>query len=108
MAIRQEQVFIGLILFLALGVSTIQTIFSAINILYFTKDNEYILPLPLKPYQIILARTNVMLIAEYAIILLIGLLPLCIYGFLTGAGILYYIGAIFAIFFFTNTASITC
>ena len=99
MVIRQEEIFIGLILFLAFGVSTIQTIFSAINILYFAKDNEYILPLPLKPYQIILARTNVMLIAEYAIILLIGLLPLCIYGFLTGAGILYYIGAIFAIFF---------
>lgn len=99
MAIRQEEVFIGLILFLSLGVSTIQTIFSAINILYFTKDNEYILPLPLKPYQIILARTNVMLISEYAIIFLVGLLPLCIYGFLTGAGILYYIGTIFAIFF---------
>ena len=86
-----------MILFMILGVAVIQTIFSSINILYFTKDNEYLLPLPLKPYQIILARTNVMLIAEYAMIFLIGLMPLTMYGILTNAGFLYYITMIFSV-----------
>ena len=95
--IQQEKVFIGMILFAILGVTTIQTIFSSINILYFTKDNEYLLPLPLKPYQIILARTNVMIIAEYAIIALVGLIPFIVYGIQTGANIVFYIKALLAV-----------
>ena len=95
--IHQETTFIGMILFMVLGISVIQTIFSSINILYFTKDTEYLLPLPLKPYQIILARTNVMLIAEYVIIFLIGLIPLILYGILTGAGALFYITMVLAV-----------
>ena len=96
-AIHQETVFVGMILFMIFGLAIVQTIFSSINILYFTKDNEYILPLPLKPYQIILARTNVMLIAEYAIIFLLGFIPLIMYGILTGAGMVYYITMVFAV-----------
>ena len=95
--IHQETIFVGMILFLIFGLAVVQTIFSSINILYFTKDNEYLLPLPLKPYQIILARTNVMLIVEYAIIFLLGLIPLVMYGILTGAGAIYYIAMLFAI-----------
>ena len=96
-AIHQETIFVGMILFMIFGLAIIQTIFSSINILYFTKDSEYLLPLPLKPYQIILARTNVMLIAEYLIIFLVGFIPLIMYGILTGAGIVYYITTIFAV-----------
>ena len=90
-AINQPNVFVAMILFLIFGVAIIQTIFSSINILYFTKDNEYLLPLPLKPYQIILARTNVLIIGEYIMILFLGLIPLIMFGILTGAGIAYYI-----------------
>ena len=96
-AIHQETIFVGMILFMIFGLAIIQTIFSSINILYFTKDSEYLLPLPLKPYQIILARTNVMLIAEYVIIFLIGFIPLVMYGTLTGAGIVYYLTMILAV-----------
>ena len=95
--IHQETIFVGMILFLIFGLAVLQTIFSSINILYFTKDNEYLLPLPLKPYQIILARTNVMLIVEYVIIFLLGLVPLVMYGILTGAGVIYYITMLFAV-----------
>ena len=96
-AIHQETIFVGMILFMIFGLAIIQTIFLSINILYFTKDSEYLLPLPLKPYQIILARTNVMLIAEYVIIFLIGFIPLVMYGILTGAGIVYYLTMILAV-----------
>ena len=95
--IQQEEIFIGMILFMIFGLAIVQTIFSSINVLYFTKDSEYLLPLPLKPYQIILARTNVMLISEYLIIFLVGCIPLIMYGILTGAGIVYYITMILAV-----------
>ena len=89
--INQQTVFIGIILFIVFGVVIAQSILSSINILYFTKDSEYLLPLPLKPYQIILARTNVMLVVQFLIIALVGLLPLVIYGILTNASISCYI-----------------
>ena len=89
--IQQETVFVGMILFMVLAITAIQTIFSSINILYFTKDNEYLLPLPLKPYQIIFARTNVMLITQYLIIFLVGIIPLTLYGILTNANSTFYI-----------------
>ena len=96
-AIHQETIFVGIILFMIFGLSIIQSIFSSINILYFTKDSQYLLPLPLKPYQIIFARTNVILITKYLIIFLVGFIPLVMYGILTGAGIVYYITTIFAV-----------
>ncbi len=96
-AINQEAIFIAMVLFMIFGFAIFQSIFSSINILYFTKDTEYILPLPLKPYQIILARTIVMLIAEYALIFLVGLIPLTTYGILTGVGIAFYIKMILAV-----------
>ena len=79
-SINQETTFIGLVLVLVTGVTLIQTIFSSINLLYFTKDTEAILPLPLKPYQIILARTNVIILVGYFVNIIIGLIPLVIYG----------------------------
>lgn len=77
--IRQEKMFLGLILLVIAGFVLIQSIFSAINILYYSKDNEYILPLPLKPSQIVAAKTNVLLVTEYFIVAIIGLIPLSIY-----------------------------
>ena len=89
--IHQEKMFLGIILLAIAGFVLIQSIFSAINLLYYSKDNEYILPLPLKPSQIVIAKTNVLLVTEYFIVAIIGLIPLTIYGILTYANILYYI-----------------
>lgn len=89
--INQQEIFIGLILLVVTAFCVIQTIFSSINVFYFTKDNEYILPLPLKPYEIILARTNVLIITEYIVTVLIGFIPLLVYGVLTSASMSYYL-----------------
>ena len=42
----------------------------------------------LKPSEIVAAKTNVLLITEYFIVAIIGLIPLTIYGILTSASIL--------------------
>ena len=100
MAIKQEQMLLGVILLAIAGFVLIQSIFSAINILYYSKDNEYILPLPIKPSQIIAAKTNVLLITEYFIVAIIGLIPLVIYGVLTSANVLYYISMLIVLIAF--------
>ena len=100
MAINQEQMFLGLILLAIALFVLIQSIFSAINILYYSKDNEYILPLPIKPIQIVASKTNVLLITEYFIVAIIGLIPLIIYGILTSASVLYYIAMLIVILAF--------
>ena len=98
--IHQEKMFLGIILLGIAGFVLIQTIFSAINLLYYSKDNEYILPLPLKPSQIVIAKTNVLLVTEYFIVAILGLIPLSIYGILTYANILYYIEMVIVLLVF--------
>ncbi len=87
---HQETTFVGLVLFLVLILTIIQSVFSSVNMLYFTKDTEYILPLPLKPYQIIIARTNVIIIVQYFIEIIVGLIPLIVYGFKMNCGPMFY------------------
>lgn len=99
-AINQEEMFLGLILLAIAIFVLIQSIFSAINLLYYSKDNEYILPLPIKASQIVAAKTNVLLITEYFIIAIIGLIPLTIYGILTSANVLYYISMLIVLIVF--------
>ena len=89
--INQESIFIGLILLITIGFTLFQSIFSSINVLYFTNDSEYILPLPLKPSEIILSRTIVILVMEYFVELIVSVVPLIIYGVLTNMGIMYYV-----------------
>ena len=98
--VQQEQIFLGIIL---LGIALfilIQTIFSAMSLLYYSKDNEYILPLPINPSQILMGKTNVLLLTEYFIELIIGLIPLTIYGIMTGAGAIYYFAMALVLIFF--------
>ena len=88
---HQETTFVGVILFLVLMLTIIQAVFSSVNMLYFTKDTEYILPLPLKPYQIIVARTNVIIIVQYIIEIFVGLIPLIVYGFKMNCNSMFYL-----------------
>lgn len=74
------------------GVTTVVfSLFSIINVFYKSKDVEYLLPLPLKAKDILLAKFFVSLISEYYILFMF------IFPFLIGvgigidAGVLYYV-----------------
>lgn len=96
----QEQVFLSMF-FLALGLLfLIQSIMSCMNIFYFSKDVEYVLPFPLKPKQILMAKFNVMLITEYITGIIFGLVPLVMYGIITGSGVIYYVMSAIALLLF--------
>ena len=89
--VQQEAMFIGVFLLGLALLTIIQSIISATNVFYFSRDLEYILPLPLKPREILISKLNVILITEYIVELLFAVVPIIIYGVLTAVGIQYYI-----------------
>lgn len=88
---NQASLFLGIWLLSTSILILIQAIASSMNLFYFSKDIENVLPLPIKPYQILVAKFNVLLITEYFTIFMFTLIPFIIYGIITGAGLLFYL-----------------
>lgn len=86
----QEGVIVGLLLAMASIVVFIFGIAYSMATLYFSKDIEYLLPLPLKPFEILGAKFVTVLIYEYLTELMILLLPLAVYGVKSDASIVYW------------------
>ncbi len=89
--IHQEAVFLNLCLVIVLGFTIMRSLFTSMNVLFFSKDIEYLLPLPVKPYKIVMAKINCMIISEYIMCLLIVLPVLIVYGYLLQTSILFYL-----------------
>ena len=64
---------------------------------YFSSDIEYLLPLPIKPYQIVASKFTVTLFYEYITTFVIAAPPLIGYGYASSAGIIYWIIVLFTI-----------
>ena len=88
---NQESMFIGIFLLGLALLTIIQSIISATNVFYFSKDIEYILPLPLKPKEILISKLNVILITEYIMKIIFAVTPITIYGIITLQGPMFYI-----------------
>lgn len=98
--IHQEEIFLGLFFLAIAAFIVFQGIFSCINVFYFSKDIEFVLPLPVSAKEILISKFNAILLTEYILESIIGVVPLIIYGILTSAGILYYfMSAIFLLLF---------
>ena len=63
--------------------------FYIIGSFYFSNDLETLVPLPLKPYEVIGSKFAVVMVNEYITALPILLPPLLIYGIGTGQGLIY-------------------
>ena len=100
MEIQQEAVFINIVLIAMLGISIVQTIFTSLNVLYFSKDIEYLLPLPIHPRKIIMSKINCLLVSEYIMNFIIILPAFIIYGLLLNVSIRYYLIILVMIFVF--------
>lgn len=69
-------------------------IFYVMSVFYFSKDIESLLPLPLKPSEILAAKFTVVLAYEY-LTELVFLAPILVgYGAASGAGVVFYIYSI--------------
>lgn len=98
--VQQEAMFIGVFLLGLALLTIIQSIISATNVFYFSKDLEYILPLPLKPNEILISKLNVILVTEYVMELLFAVAPITVYGILTSAGVMFYIISLLVLIIF--------
>ena len=98
--VNQASLFLGLWLLSTAVLILIQAIASSMNLFYFSKDIENILPLPIKPYQILVAKFNVLLLTEYFTVFMFTLIPFIIYGIVTGAGLLFYLYSVLILLVF--------
>lgn len=74
-------------------------LFYIIGIFYFSNDIETLLPLPLKPYEIISSKFAVVLIYEYITALMVLAPIFAVYGYKSGAGFIYYVLALLTFLF---------
>lgn len=89
--LKQEKIFIGFILSSTVAFVFVQSILSCASFFYFAKENEFLLPLPLKSKEILAAKTAVSLIYIYFTEIFIGLVPLFCYGYFTSQPLYFYL-----------------
>lgn len=90
-SIGQESIFLN-IYFLILTVLIIfQTILVCTNIFYFSKDIEFILPLPIKSEELLIAKFCTLVCTLYISEIIFGIIPISMYGMLTNATFLFFI-----------------
>lgn len=92
-----EFLFLRLSLIAAFALFVMQTLIAALNILFFSKDIEALLPLPLNPYKIVMAKMNCLLVSEYIMSLLFIVPVIVTYGYVLEYGISYFLMAIAAL-----------
>ena len=94
------QIFLqGFFLFLG-GIIIIQAIMLTINIMYFSKDLELILPMPFKPLEILISKFNTILFFLYSTELMLAVVPLFMYGVSVSYNLLFFIKMIIALIIF--------
>lgn len=94
--LNQPAMFLKMIIGGEIALTLIRTLFSTVNVLYFSRDVEYLLPLPIKPSKILMAKWNVLVISQYLIQILLVLPSLILYGVMLNMSKLYYLYAVLA------------
>lgn len=92
--INQEVIFLSLFVICMSVLILFQSIITGINVFYFSKDIEFILLLPLKPYEILISKFNVVLITEYITEFIFAIPVIAVYGIVTRAETLFYFSSI--------------
>lgn len=89
--INQTGIFLSLCLILTVSVSLIRSVISSLHLLYFSKDLEYLLPLPISAMKIVLTKFNVIIISSYALEVFTLAIPFIIYGIYMMQEVTFYI-----------------
>ena len=79
---------------------TFQLIALVCNIFYYSKDLEYILPLPVKPIEILISKLITIIVIMYITEAVFLVIPLLMYGILVAGTIRFFIYSIFALIVF--------
>lgn len=87
----QMHIFLNILFMIAMVIMFMQTIIASMNVLYFSKDLEYFLSVPIKDEELLLSKVNTILNILYGTELIFMLIPLVLYGMSTTASLSYYI-----------------
>ena len=96
----QPEIFLNAYLLIMGIIIIFQQIIASTNIYYFSKDLEYILPYPIKPVELLIARFNMLITISYTSILMFVLAPLLIYGMIAATSLTYFLGMIIVLITF--------
>lgn len=88
--IGYPQIFLNVYLLIMGIVIIFQQILASTNIYYFSKDLEYVLPFPIKPLELLLARFNMLMSISYISVAMFVFIPLVVYGMVAAQSLLYY------------------
>lgn len=87
----QMHIFLNILFMIAMVIMFMQTIIASMNVLYFSKDLEYFLSVPIKDEELLLSKVNTILNILYGTEFIFMLIPLVLYGMSTTASLSYYI-----------------
>lgn len=97
---NKQEIFLNICFIGIFGFTIFQAIFTSLNVLFFSKDLEVLLPLPIKPYKIIMAKFNCLVISQYLMYSVTALPILFMYGYLLKLCALYYIYTVLILLLF--------
>lgn len=96
----QAIVFLKIYLPIIATVFMFQAILICSNVFFFSKDLEYLLPLPIKPIELLISKFNNVISITYCMEALFLAMPLLMYGIVTVKPFLYYFIMIFVLILF--------
>lgn len=98
--IGKPEIFFNLAFTILFGFGIIQSVIGSLNILYFSKDLEFLLPLPIMPKKIVISKLNCLVISQYMAAALLVLPGIIIYGNMLNLELTYYIIGILSLLVF--------
>jgi len=91
-----QSMLLDIVVLLSCSITFILGIFYVVSIFYLSDDTKYLLPLPLKPFEILGAKFIAITLYEYVTQALLIVPILLVYGIKGGLGFAYYMYAILA------------
>ena len=90
-SVGQPQVFLNLYFIILIILLMFQIVLIATNVLFFSKELEYVLPMPINSLELLLSKLGVFLVMTYITESIFGFIPLITYGLITHISIMYFI-----------------
>lgn len=96
----QSELFLKIYFPIIATIFMFQAILICTNVFFFSKDLEYILPLPIKPIELLIAKFINVIFITYMMELLFLAIPLFIYGLIAVNSIIYFFTMILVLIIF--------
>ena len=81
--IDQTYSFVNILLLMNFFILFTKSVFESLNVLYFSKDLQILLRMPLKPISILHSKLQNMIISEYPMEIVMLAIPMIVYGIFT-------------------------